>query len=151
MSSPALLEGQPFLIGQAIVAALRASPALSGALVLDNPVRAQELADGDRIVFFEDGTDRPNGDQPNQSPRRVYGFSVGVIRRGGTDVRKAAHTDYRAAMRVVRASMPAIQALGVALDGSGLVHGQVVYRLENIDLGGSLVLGTFTVDYRDPG
>ena len=45
----------------------------------------------------------PNGDQPNQSPRRVYSFSVGVIRRGGTDVRKAAHTDYRAVMRVVRA------------------------------------------------
>ena len=45
MSSPALLEGQPFLIGQAIVEALRVSPALSGALVLDNPVRAQELAD----------------------------------------------------------------------------------------------------------
>ena len=150
MSSPALLEGQPFLIGQAIVAALRVSPALSGALLLDNPVRAQELVDGDRIVFFEDGADRPNGDQPGQSPRRVYSFSIGVIRRGA-DARKAAHTDYRAAMRAVRASMPAIQAQGVTLDGSGLVHGQVVYRLENIDLGGSLVLGTFTVDYRDPG
>jgi len=27
----------------------------------------------------------------------------------------------------------------------------VLYRLENIDVGGGLVLGQFTVDYRDPG
>ena len=46
--------------------------------------------------------------------------------------------------------MPEIVKL-VQIEGRGLVEGDVLYRLENIDVGGGLVLGLFTVDYRDPG
>lgn len=143
-----LPQGAPYAIGAAIVAALRASAALSGATVLDNPKRASDLSTGDRIVFFEDQADKPIA-QPGQSQRRVYAFSVGVINRTEQD-RQQAHADYRAAKRAIRNSLPAINAL-VRLEARGLVEGDVLYRLENIDVGGGLVLGLFTVDYRDPG
>ena len=143
-----LPQGAPFAIGAAVVAELRAAPELAGVRVIDNPVRASDLSDGARIVFFEDQADRAI-DQPGQSAKRSYSFALGVINRT-TQARAGAHADYRAAKRVVRASMPAINQL-VRLEGRGLVEGEVSYRLENIDVGGGLVLGTFTVDYRDPG
>ncbi len=141
-------QGAPFAIGAAIVAALRAEPALTGATVLDNPKRASDLHTGDRIVFFEDQADDPIA-QPGQSQKRTYGFTVGVINRTQTD-RLGAHTDYRAAKRAIRNCMPEIIKL-VQIEGRGLVEGAVRYRLENIDVGGGLVLGLFTLDYRDPG
>ena len=143
-----LPQGAPFAIGAAIVAALRAAPALAGAKVLDNPKRSSDLQDGDRIVFFEDQNDKPIA-QPGQSQKRTYGFTVGVINRTTID-RQGAHADYRAAKRVIRNSMPEIVKL-VQIEGRGLVEGDVLYRLENIDVGGGLVLSLFTVDYRDPG
>lgn len=143
-----LPQGAPYAIGAAIVAALRASAALSGATVLDNPKRASDLSTGDRIVFFEDQADKPIA-QPGQSQRRVYAFSVGVINRTEQD-RQQAHADYRAAKRVVRSCMPEIGKL-VQIDGRGLAEGDVSYRLENIDVGGGLVIGLYTLDYRDPG
>ena len=139
--------GAPFAIGAAIVQALRADAELQGATVIDNPVRASDLMDGSRIVFFEDQHDKPR-DQPGQRQKRTYAFAVGVINRTES-ARAGAHADYRAAKRVVRACMPAINAL-VAVDGTGMVEGEVRYRLENIDVGGGLVLGLFTFDYRDP-
>jgi hypothetical protein len=51
----------------------------------------------------------------------------------------------------VRACLPQLTAAGVVLEGVGLIEGDVSYRLENIDVGGALVLGLFSVDYRDPG
>ena len=145
-----LPQGAPHAIGQAIVAALRADAVLAGAKVLDNPERASDLADGERIVFFEDQTDRPR-DPQGQLPQRIYGFALGVISRA-LDARTAAHADYRAVKRVLRqVCMPAITVAGVRIDGRGLLEGEVRYRLENIDVGGSLVLGLFTLDYRDPG
>lgn len=143
-----LPQGAPFAIGAAIVAVLRADPALTGAKVLDNPKRSSDLQDGERIVFFEDQNDKLI-DQPGQSQKRTYGFTLGVINRCVND-RQGAHADYRAAKRAIRSSMPEIGKL-VRLDGRGLVEGDVLYRLENIDVGGGLVLGLFTVDYRDPG
>ncbi len=143
-----LPQGAPYAIGAAIVAALRAAPALAGAKVLDNPKRASDLQDGQRIVFFEDQSDKLIA-QPGQSAKRIYGFTLGVINRSEAD-RQGAHADYRAAKRVVRGCMPAISQL-VRLEDRGLVEGDVLYRLDNIDVGGGLVLGLFTVDYRDPG
>lgn len=140
--------GAPHAIGAAIVAALQADEALQGVNVIDNPVRASDLTDSARIVFFEDQYDKPR-DQPGQRQKRTYAFAVGVINRTEA-ARDGAHADYRAAKRVVRACMPAISAL-VAVDGSGMVEGEVRFRLENIDVGGGLVLGMFTLDYRDPG
>lgn len=143
-----LPQGAPFVIGAAIVAALRADASLADVTVLDNPKRASDLQDGARIVFFEDQNDKLIG-QPGQSAKRTYGFTLGVINRTTND-RQGAHADYRAAKRVVRNCMPQISK-AVQLDGRGLVEGDILYRLENIDVGGGLVLGLFTVDYRDPG
>ena len=143
-----LPQGAPFAIGTAIVAALRAAPALADALVLDNPKRASALQDGERVVFFEDQADKPLG-QPGQSQKRTYAFTVGVINRTEND-RQGAHADYRAAKRVIRGCMPEISKL-VQIEGRGIVEGDVLYRLENLDVGGGLVLGLFTLDYRDPG
>ncbi|GKS96948.1 hypothetical protein [Acidovorax sp. SUPP2825] len=140
--------GAPYAIGAAIVYALRADEALQGAAVIDNPMRASDLVEGGRIVFFEDQHDKPRG-QPGQRPQRSYAFAIGVINRT-ENARNGAHADYRAAKRAVRSCMPAINAL-VTVEGAGMVEGDVRYRLENIDVGGGLVLGMFTLDYRDPG
>lgn len=141
----ALPEGAPFAIGEVVVAALQAATALTGAKVLNNPVRLSDLSAGERIVFFEDASDRLI-EQPGQVQKRVYGFSVGVINRSST-ARRDAHSDYRAAKRAVIGALP---SLSVLLRVGPLREGDVSYRLENIDVGGSLVLGAFTVDYRDP-
>lgn len=143
-----LPQGAPFAIGATIVAALREAPALDGATVLDNPKRSSALQDGARIVFFEDQADKLIA-QPGQAAKRTYGFSLGVINRTETD-RLGAHSDYRAAKRVIRSCMPEIVKLVQIVD-RGLVEGDVLYRLENLDVGGGLVLGLFTLDYRDPG
>jgi hypothetical protein len=141
----ALPQGAPFAIGEVVVAALRAAVDLTGAKVLDNPVRLVDLSDGERIVFFEDASDGFI-DQPGQIQKRVYGFSVGVINRSST-ARRAAHGDYRAAKRAVRA---ALSAVANVVRCGALREGSVSYRLENIDVGGSLILGSFSVEYRDP-
>lgn len=143
-----LPSGAPYAIGAAVVQALRTAVGLTGAVVLDNPQRASALQDGERIVFFEDQADRLI-DQPGQSAKRTYSFTLGVISRS-SEARKDAHADYRAAKRIVRNCMPAISQ-AVTLGGRGLQEGEVTYRLENIDVGGALVLGSFSVDYRDPG
>jgi hypothetical protein len=139
--------GAPFAIGAAVVRMLREGFD-STVTVLDNPTRASDLSEGSRIVFFEDQSDKLSS-QPGQSAKRIYTFVVGVINRTD-DARRGAHADYRAAKRIVRASMPEILKL-VQPEGRGLVEGDVSYRLENIDVGGGLVLGLFSLDYRDPG
>lgn len=143
-----LPQGAPFAIGGAVFAALQEAFAAGGVVVLDNPKRASDLQTGDRIVFFEDQADKFVA-QPGQSQKRSYGFSVGVINRTQA-ARQGAHADYRAAKRVIRDCMPEISKL-VQIEGRGIVEGDVLYRLENIDVGGGLVLGLFTLDYRDPG
>lgn len=140
-----LPEGAPFRIGEVVVATLRASVDLAGAKVLDNPLRLADLTDGERIVFFEDASDGFI-EQPGQSQKRVYGFTVGVINRTD-EARRNAHGDYRAAKRAVRG---ALKSLSEQLRCGALREGAVSYRLENIDVGGSLVLGSFSVEYRDP-
>ena len=131
-----LPQGAPYAIGAAVVQTLRAAPELAGALVLDNPRRASDLSEGDRIVFFEDQSDRQR-DNPAQVQHRTYSFAVGVVSR--------------AAKRALRTlGMAAITSAGVDINGAGIREGEVRYRLENIDVGGELVLGTFTLDYRDP-
>lgn len=138
-------SGAPFEIGEKVVAALQSAPELAGALVLNNPLRAIELAEGTRILFYEDSGDSFIK-QPGQVQRREFSFSIGVINR--TDAaRRGAHTDYRAAKRVVRATL---KSLSETLRCGAVQEGSVTYRLENIDVGGGLVLGSFSIDYRDP-
>lgn len=141
--------GAPFVIGAAVVEAMRSWARPLDAKVLDNPKRASDIAEGDRLVFFEDQGDKPRGDQPGQSPRRVFSFAVGVIRRT-VNARLDAHRDYQALQLAVRGCMPFVKQAGIEIEARGLVHGDVLYRLENIDVGGGLVLGMFTLDYREP-
>lgn len=144
-----LPEGVPFVVGATVIDALRNAPDLDGAKIFDNPVRSSDLVEGDRIIFFEDQIDKLL-EQPAQRQYRTYGFSIGVISRT-TDARRSAHRDYRAVKRVLRSlSMPAISLAGVEIAKSGIREGEVRYRLENIDVGGGLIVGLFTLDYRDP-
>lgn len=144
-----LPEGVPFVVGATVIDALRNAPDLNGAKIFDNPVRSSDLVEGDRIIFFEDQIDKLL-EQPAQRQYRTYGFSIGVISRT-TDARRSAHRDYRAVKRVLRSlSMPAISQAGVEIAKSGIREGEVRYRLENIDVGGGLIVGLFTLDYRDP-
>lgn len=140
-----LPEGWPFFIGEAFVAALRESPALAGATVLDNPVRLSDLTDGERIVFFEDVSDGPA--QQDEGGKRVYRYNVGVVNRTEA-ARRGAHGDYRAAKRAVKAALPRLKPKGLIVNFHR--EGEIAFRLENIDVGGGLVLGTFTIGYRDP-
>lgn len=143
-------SGAPHVIGAALLQVLCHTLGADGATVLDNPVRASDLEDGDRIVFFEDQGDKPLG-QPDQRQYRTYSFSIGVISRSASDPRLQAHRDYRAAKRALRQlGMAAVTQAGVEIAKTGLAEGDVRYRLENIDVGGGLVLGLFTLDYRDP-
>ncbi|MBN9411341.1 MAG: hypothetical protein J0H69_19525 [Burkholderiales bacterium] len=140
--SDVLLRGAPFAIGEAVVESLRSGFSAQEVRVLDNPVRAADLSDGQRIVFYEDQPDRAI-----EKNRRVFSFAVGVINRTA-EARLGAHTDYRRAKRLVRDAIKGIAE--VVQPGTPVREGEVIFRLENIDVGGSLVLGTFTVDYRDP-
>ena len=142
-------NGVPFELGRILIDALRADPGLAGINVLDNPERASALVEGDRLVFLEEQRDVPL-DDPGQVQQRIYHFSVGVIARTES-ARLQAHGDYRLVKRILRNDcMKLITAAGVRLDGKGLLEGEVRYRLENIDVGGSLVLGAFSIEYRDP-
>jgi hypothetical protein len=144
-----LRYGAPFVIGRAVVQALQASPGLQGAVLRDNPVAAADLSAGDRVLFVEDQSDKPRGDQPGQRARRSYGFSLGVISRTESP-RQDAHADYRLAKRTVLECLPLLAQMGIEIEAGGMVEGDVRYRLENIDVGGALVLGLFTFAYRDP-
>lgn len=142
-------SGVPFELGRILIEALRADPGLAGVAVLDNPERASALVDGVRLVFLEEQRDVPL-DDPGQVQKRIYHFSVGVIARN-EGARLQAHGDYRLVKRILRNDcMRLITGAGIALAGAGLQEGEVRYRLENIDVGGSLVLGAFSIEYRDP-
>lgn len=149
-SADQLPQGGPYAIAAAIEQVLRAEPSLAGATIVNNPLTSADLPDGERVVFIEDQLDKST-DQPGQRVKRTYTFVLGVISRAESDdARRAAHTDYRAAKRALRLAGMARIGETVRLDNSGLTEGEVRFRLENIDVGGALVLGMFSVDYRDP-
>lgn len=138
--------GGPHAIGATVFAALVADFG-SQARVLDNPVRASALQDGERIVWIEDVTDK-RVDEAGGQQKREYTFNLGVINRSA-DARTGAHSDYRRAKRVTRDSLAGLRAKLVVI--SGLREGDVIYRVENVDVGGGLVLAAFSLQYRDPG
>jgi len=143
MSVDSLPNGAPYVIGEALFAALEAAAALEGATLLNNPVRVSDLADGARIVFFEDVSDGP-GDA-SKPTERTYRYNLGVVNRSDQP-RLGSHRDYRAAKRAVKQALPRLKDL-VAVGNHR--EGEITFRLENIDVGGGLVLGTFTLGYRD--
>lgn len=145
-SNDVLVVGAPFAIGEALVAALRAAFADQQVVVLDNPKRSSDLETGDRLVIYEDIVDR-FAKQAGAIQTRVFAFNVGAINRT-TAARRGAHTDYRAAKQAVRQALKELRSVVVAT--MSLREGDVAFRVENIDVGGGLVLGSFTIEYRDP-
>ena len=144
MSVDVLLMGAPYEIGRALFEALETAPELAGAKFLNNPVRISDLSDGARVVFFEDVSDEPD---TLEKARRVYAFTVGVISRSDNP-RAGAHADYRAVKRVLGNSMPVLLSIATV---NSMRENAVTFRVENVDVGGGLVLGAFTVGYRDKG
>ncbi len=140
--------GVPFAVGEVFVEALRAEfePEVK---VVDNPLRPSELTeDGARVVWFEDVSDGPavQGEQV----KREFRFTIGVLNRS-SDSRRAVHTDYRRAKRVIDQAIRLIKQGGVPVTTNYLREGDVAFRLENVDVGAGLILATFTYGYRDPG
>lgn len=146
LSEDTLPVGAPYAIGEALFAALDAALAPQGVKALDNPKRLSDLDDGSRIVFYEDVSDR-GVDQPGGQQKRTYSFNIGAINRTEA-ARRGVHEDYRTAKRVVLDTLKALRVSVKVI--SVLREGDVTYRIENIDVGGGLILGTFSVDYRDP-
>lgn len=142
------LDSAPYLIGSTVFELLQAAPELAGAVFKDNPIRASDLSEGERVVFVEDQHDKLIA-QPGQIAQRVYSFTVGVINRS-PDARRAVHADYKICRAIVRSkAMASINRL-ICIAGRGLQEGDVAYRLENIDVGGSLILASYSVDYKAP-
>ena len=141
--------GCPYLIGEAICEAIKSAPTLSGCKLIGNPSKAQDIAAGIRLIVFVDSGDAPGVKDGNgNADYRSYSFQAGAIART-SDARKQAHTDYRALKRVIRESVLAVAQKGIRIQGQ-VKETTVSFQLENLDVGGGLVLGTFTVDYRDP-
>lgn len=138
-------HGHDCVIGSAIVSALQTQFAGSGVVVRDNPVRAAMLEEGSQQVIFEDQANRRGtGGVPSQ---RTYSFSLAALSRD-TDARTQAHALYQTARRVVLGIMPALTTAGITIAAGGVLEGDVTYRVENLDVGGGLVLGLYTIQYR---
>lgn len=140
--------GVPFATGEVFIQALRDEfePEVT---VNNNPVRPSDLLeDGARVVWFEDVSDGPavQGEQV----KREFRFTIGVINRT-SDSRRAVHTDYRRAKRVIDRALQQLTKEQIGVTPNYLREGDVAFRLENIDLGGGLILASFTLGYRDPG
>ena len=134
-----------YRISAAVVAALRTAPALAEAKVLDNPADASALQAGERLVLLEDQSDRFI-DQKNQQGKRRFVFTLGAINRSADD-RAGADADYAAAEAAVRG----VHKQLMSTLGCGPLHEEeVTFRVEGIDVGGALVLGTFAVEYLKP-
>lgn len=153
-------HGVPFVVGgrvEALLQDLRASvPDWSAAQVLNNPRSAVDFGSCALHFGVEDRGDAPtvsvNGDKPGQTPYRTYGFNLWVVAApvGISDSRNVAHAAYVKAKRLLREQlMRALLDEGVEVVNAGLREGAVQYHLENMDLPGALVLGQFSLDYRD--
>lgn len=137
--------GVAFAVGEILLAALRAGPELADVTIHEFPVRPATLADGSRVVWFEDVSDGPL-EQSNQI-NREYRFTVGVINRT-KDARRGVHTDYRAVKRIVNAALPGLKDTVTA---KHLREGDIAFGLENVDVGGGVIISSWTLGYRDPG
>lgn len=145
MSVDLLPLGVPFTAGEVFLAALRAAETLEGVVIHDNPQRASALDGGDRVVWLEDVSDGPadGGIKVN----RDFRFNLGAINRT-ENARRGVHTDYRAAKRVLDAALPGMKSLFTV---RGFHEGALTFRVENVDVGGGLIIAQYTLAYRDPG
>lgn len=139
------MSSQRYLISATLMAALRSAADLADALVLDNPTEAQALSKGDRIVWIEDQADDPI-EQAAQQGKRRFTFALGVINRTSDD-RAGADVDHQAALAAItKAHTPLMRDHRCG----PLREGQTVFRVEGLDIGGALILTTYTVEYLRP-
>lgn len=139
------MSSQRYLISATLLAALRSAADLADALVLDNPTEAQALSKGDRIVWIEDQADDPI-EQAAQQGKRRFTFALGVINRTSDD-RAGADVDHQAALTAItKAHTPLMRDHRCG----PLREGQTVFRVEGLDIGGALILTTYTVEYLRP-
>lgn len=146
MSLTLATHGHDCIIGAVIVQALQARFGVAGPEVLDNPTRASLLEEGPQKVIFEDQLNRTGSDAAKKAVRS-YSFSVAALCRTES-ARADAHALYRAARGVVLGAMPMLTQAGISITAGGVAEGDVTYRLEGLDVGGGLVLGQFSLQYR---
>lgn len=133
-----------FRVGAAVLGALQAEFTGGDVRVFDNPPDAKALSAGARLVFVEDQSDA-FVDQAAQRGKRRYVFTLGVVGRTA-DARAQADRDYLVARTVVRNTHTALMR---DLRVGPLRERDVVFRVDGIDVGGALVLGTFEAEYLD--
>lgn len=139
------MSSQRLLISNTLVAALRSAADMVGAQILDNPTEAQGLAKGDRVVWIEDQVDDPI-EQAGQQGKRRFTFALGVINRTSDD-RAGADADHQAALSAITKAHTALMRDHRC---GPLREGQTVFRVEGLDIGGALILTTYTVEYLRP-
>ena len=113
-----------------------------GAKFMRNPKRAQDLAQGPRIVFVEDMSDALLQRLGVKDKRRAE-FSLGVVSRV-TDADADADATHQVAQAAVFAAV--IRATPTLQLGP-VEEADIVFRVENLDVGGALILGSFAVTY----
>lgn len=136
--------GHVYAIGEAVMQAMQT--ALAGVPLRANPDKAADLQDGVRLMVFKDSTDSQQDGNGNTN-ERVYTFQAGVIART-KDARKTAHADYWILKRAIRASITAMNSNGARITAQ-VKETDTTYQIENLDVGGCLILGSFSVQYRE--
>lgn len=141
----------PFLISGVFVAALRDAFEISGAVVKHNPRGPAPLSDGSRVVFFEAQSDGFI-DQAGQVGKRRFSFVLGVINRADGTAEAGADADYVMADEVIRGAYQEVAAMLAAIKAQcgPLREREVAFRVDDIDVDGALVLGTFDIEYLRP-
>ena len=141
-------QGAPFQIGQAVLDVLKAAPELAGARFLDVRPRQTDLEDGELVVLYMDAMDSQSRESGN-AIGRIFAFEAGVLVRNNT-ARRDAHAAYQCIRKLAASALnaQAMTAMGVKLE-SVCSEQTVSYGLENIDVGGALIVGRFEVKYRD--
>lgn len=139
----------PYLLSQAVVTVLAAEFAGQDVTIRDNPTSPDSIKSGDRVVLVEDWEDAP-GNQPNQTERRTFTLDIGVINRTET-ARAAADADMQRVKAAIVRDLPAacrtLRAEG-HIDGfQAAREGRRLYRIENVDVGGALIITRFSIDY----
>lgn len=142
----------PFLLSQAAVTAIAGDFTAEPVSIRDNPSTRAAFAEGARVVFLVDSRDKPSK-QPNQSEARAFTFEVGVINRTAAD-RAGADDDMQRIKLLLARAMPAacrgLKESGDIIGHSALRELERYYRVEDVDVGGALIVTAFEIEYTTP-
>ncbi len=130
---------------QALLAALQASPALSGVPVIRNPRSPKSLAQGAHMVFLKDQRDTLVN-KPGQTERRAIQFLLGTVAH--TDVADSdADALHEAAIGVLRGALPTLTQACVV---TNLSETDTQFEAAGLEIDGALCLSTWTLEYIKP-